>query len=86
MLYLPPLGRNSNVKFWLPNSTPAVWGVRAHLGIENSTTRNVVPMELLTSLVVPTFIFDFYTNYRFILHRFATIGNAADKQQTERSE
>ena len=32
--------------------------------------------------VVPTFLFDFYTHYRPILRRLATIHNAADRRQT----
>ena len=70
LLYLvPPFGRNSNVKLCSnPNSTQPIWAC----GVENSTSRNLLP----------TFLFDL--NTRSIWHRLATIHNAADT--TERSE
>ena len=34
----------------------------------------------------PTFLFDFYTHYRLVLHRLVTIHNATDRRQTEQWE
>ena len=68
-------GHNSNVKLGLPNSTP-IWGFGVDLGgRKNGANRNLVP----------TFLFDFYANYMPILHRLATIHNAADRRQTDRA-
>ena len=49
---------------------PQFVGVRADLGVENGTNRNLVPI----------FLFDFYAHNRPILHRLATMHNAADGQ------
>ena len=54
-----------------PIIRPPIWGVRVEIGVENSINQNLVP----------TFLSDFYTNYGPILHRFATIHNAADDRQ-----
>ena len=51
-------------------STP-IWGVRVDLGVENGINRNLGP----------TFLCDFYTVYRLILHRLASIRNAADSNR-----
>ena len=48
-----------------PQFDPPFWGVRVDLGDEN---------------VIPTFLFDFHTHNNPILHRLATIHNAADRQ------
>ena len=53
-----------------PPIRPPIWGAMVDLGVENGTNLNLVPR----------FIFDFYTYYRHILHRLATIHNAADSQ------
>ena len=63
-----------------PPTGPRLEGLGWTEGDENSTNRNVIP----------TFIYGFYTQYRPIVHRLATINNAADRQtfiqQTERLE
>ena len=59
-----------------PQFAPPFGGLGWPWGVENGTNRNLVP----------TFLFDFYTHYRPILHRLVTIHNAADDRQTERSE
>ena len=76
VLYLPPFSRNSNVKFCpTPPIRPPRLGVRVDLGGRNFTNRNVVP----------TFVFEFYTDYRHILHRLVAIHYVTGRQ-TERSE
>ena len=57
-------------------SPPPVGGVGWTYGIENFSIRNVDP----------TFLFDFYTPYKPILHRLTTTHNAADHKRAERSE
>ena len=74
-LYLLPFGRNSNIKFWPPPQFDTHLWVRMDLGVENGTNRNIVP----------TFLFEFYTHRGSILHRLATIHNAADRQPTDRA-
>ena len=78
LLYLPPFGRNSNVRFW-PTIRPPIWGVRGTWGVENGTNRNLVP----------TFIIDFYTYYTCIsctVWPQYTTRQTADRQTDERSE
>ena len=41
VLYLPPFGRNSNVKFWSPNSNPARFG-----GYGGSMGSKMAPIEM----------------------------------------
>ena len=58
-------GRNSNVKL-----RPPIRGLGWTRGVQNDNNWNVVP----------TFHFYFYTHYRPILHRLATIHNVAERQ------
>ena len=74
-IYAESFGRHANVKL-CPTIRPHLWGLRCTYGIEKDANRNVIP----------TFIFDFCTQHRPISHRFATIHNAADRRQAERSE
>ena len=69
MLYLASFDRNSNAKLWPPSSTPAPqFG-----GYGGPRESKIAPIKIF-----PTFIFDFYTPYRPISHRLATIHNEVD--------
>ena len=84
LLYLPPSGRNfafkicptapppcaSNLTVWLGWR----WGVRVELGVENGTNQNFDT----------TFLFNFYTHWRPILHHLSTIQNEVDRKTTDR--
>ena len=71
LLYLTPFGRNSYVKLWPPNGT-LLLGVRV----------DQVGRKWYQSKCRPIFLFDFCTHFRCILHRLATILDAAE--QTDR--
>ena len=67
---MPPFGRNFNVKLYCTSTRLPVRGrVGWTQGVENGTNQNVDP----------TFLCDFCTQYRLILHRLAIIHNAADR-------
>ena len=65
---MPPFGRNCNVKFLEPPIRPAILGVR------------VRGAKMVAIEIVHTFLFDFDTYYRLILHRLAKIHSAAYRQ------
>ena len=71
---LPPFGRNSSVNYEPqphPTSTP-IWELWWTYGVHSGTDRNRVS----------TFLFDFCTYDRPILHSLSAIHNAADRQTT----
>ena len=70
LLYPRSFGWNSNVKLCPPPIRPPIWGLGLTLGVENGTNRNFDP----------TFLFDFYTHNRRILHRLATTWQTTDRQ------
>ena len=57
-----------------PQIRPPFGGLGWTQEVDNGTNRHLVP----------TFLFDLYTHYRPVLHRVATLHNAADRQ-TDRS-
>ena len=71
----PPFGRNSNVKFLSPIQPPLFGRLEWTHGVENGTNRNLGP----------TFLFDVYIHYWLVLHRLATIHNAADREKTQKN-
>ena len=64
LLYLLPFGCNFNVKFWLPPQFDSQFeGLQWTYEVENGANQ----------ILVPTFLFDFYTYYRLIYHRLVII-------------
>ena len=65
---MPLFGRNFKVMTSANSQFDLLFGVRVDAGVENSKNINLDP----------TFLFDFYTQHRPLLHRFAT--SCTDRQ------